>query len=143
MDFELIERLMRMLEQSDLNELDVNEGGMRVRLAKQPASGGLAPLSDAGHEVLEAVLSAPAELFLTTKAGMAGTFYRAPSPGAEPFVEVGSFIREGDPLGIVEAMKMLNPVEAECDGVIIAIHVADGGSVEPGVALFDIEPILP
>ena len=71
---------------------------------------------------------------------MAGTFYRSPSPGAPPFVEIGSLVREGEQLGIVEAMKMLNPVEAEHDGIVVAIHIADGSSVEPGTSLFDVEP---
>jgi acetyl-CoA carboxylase biotin carboxyl carrier protein len=138
MDFELIERLMRMLEQSDLNELDVTEGGMRIRLAKQRSAGAMA------HEIDDsaaAVMPVAAESSgLTIRAGMAGAFYRAPAPDAAPFVEIGALVREGDSLGIIEAMKMFNPVEAESDGIVVAIHVADGGSVEPGMALFDIEP---
>ena len=138
MDFELIERLMRMLEQSDLNELDVTEGGMRVRLAKQRTGG--AVVADAAVEPTPQAPDIAENPGQTIKAGMAGAFYRAPSPGAAPFVEIGTLVREGDPLGIIEAMKMFNPVEAESDGIVVAIHVADGGSVEPGMALFDIEP---
>lgn len=140
MDFEIIERLMKMLETSELNELDVTEGGMRIRLAKQRTSEApavpfeLPYIHYPDNEVPEAT-------FRRVRAGMAGTFYRSPAPGAAPFVDVGSSVREGEQIGIVEAMKMLNPVEAECDGVVIAINIADGGSVEPGTALFDIEPI--
>lgn len=140
MDFELIERLMKMLEASELNELDVAENGMRVRLAKQKANGEVQAAPTELPFVHYPDNEVPEATFRRIKAGMAGTFYRAPAPGASPFVEVGSSVREGEQLGIVEAMKMLNPVEAECDGVIIAINVADGGSVEPGTALFDIEP---
>jgi acetyl-CoA carboxylase biotin carboxyl carrier protein len=141
MDFELIERLMRTLEQSTLNELDVTEGGMRIRLAKQRSnSSGAANSADLRQATHKPTHADPEALGLTIRAGMAGTFYRSPSPGARAFVEIGSLVQEGDQLGIIEAMKMLNPVEAERDGIVVAIHVADGGSVEPGSALFDVEP---
>jgi acetyl-CoA carboxylase biotin carboxyl carrier protein len=140
MDFDLIERLMRTLEQSTLNELDVTEGGMRIRLAKQRSNNAGAVPTDLRPTTHKPTLADPEALGLTIRAGMAGTFYRSPSPGAKPFVEIGSLVKEGDQLGIIEAMKMLNPVEAERDGIVVAIHVADGGSVEPGSALFDVEP---
>lgn len=140
MDFDLIERLMRTLEQSTLNELDVTEGGMRIRLAKQRSNNAGAVPTDLRPTTHKPTLVDPEALGLTIRAGMAGTFYRSPSPGAKPFVEIGSLVKEGDQLGIIEAMKMLNPVEAERDGIVVAIHVADGGSVEPGSALFDVEP---
>lgn len=140
MDFELIERLMRTLEQSTLNELDVTEGGMRIRLAKQRSNNAGAVPTDLRPTTHKPTHADPEALGLTIRAGMAGTFYRSLSPGAKPFVEIGSLVQEGDQLGIIEAMKMLNPVEAERDGIVVAIHVADGGSVEPGSALFDVEP---
>jgi acetyl-CoA carboxylase biotin carboxyl carrier protein len=140
MDFELIEKMMRMLESSELNELDVTEGGMRIRLAKQRGEGAAAVMDDPKQDIVSGTYFVPEGLGLTIRAGMAGTFYRSPSPGAEPFVEIGSLVREGDQLGIVEAMKMLNPVDAERDGIIVAIHIADGDSVEPGTSLFDVEP---
>jgi acetyl-CoA carboxylase biotin carboxyl carrier protein len=140
MDFDLIERLMRTLEQSTLNELDVAEGGMRIRLAKQRSNNAGAVPTDLRPTTHKPTLADPEALGLTIRAGMAGTLYRSPSPGAKPFVEIGSLVKEGDQLGIIEAMKMLNPVEAERDGIVVAIHVADGGSVEPGSALFDVEP---
>ena len=140
MDFEVIERLMKMLEASELNDLDVAENGMRIRLAKKKANGEATAVRSELPFVHYPDNEVPEATFRRIRAGMAGTFYRAPAPGAEPFVEVGSSVREGEQLGIVEAMKMLNPVEAECDGVIIAINITDGSSVEPGTALFDIEP---
>lgn len=137
MDFALIERLMRMLEASSLDELDVTEGGMRIRLAKQ--KGGqpsrILPVATPADNAVPEALSRRA----TITAGLAGTFYRSPSPGAAPFVEIGTEIGEGDQLAIIEAMKMLNPVEADRGGVIRAILIEDGGSVEPGTALFEIE----
>jgi acetyl-CoA carboxylase biotin carboxyl carrier protein len=139
MDFALIERLMRMLETSSLNELDVTEGGMRIRLAK--AKGGA---SDNVIPVAKPAVEAPAapdtgSNLSILSAGMAGTFYRAPAPGAEPFVVPGATVTEGQQLAIIEAMKMLNPVEADRNGVVRTIFVEDGGSVEPGTALFEIE----
>lgn len=140
MDLVLIEKLMRLLETSDLQELDVNEGGMRIRLAKKRRSG--AGESTEHDEPVAA--DAPPE---TTQkqphhiiAGMAGAFYRAPSPGAAPFVTEGAQVKDGQQLAIIEAMKTFNPVEADMDGVIVRILLADGASVSPGAAMFEIEP---
>jgi len=139
MDFDAIERLMRMLEQSHLNELDVTEGAMRIRLSKLKT--GAAPAATAAvADTVTAEAPPPPTATKDVRAGMAGTFYRSPSPGAAPFVETGARVFEGDQLGIIEAMKLLNPVEAECDGVIAAVHIADGDSVEPGTLLFEIAP---
>ncbi|MDB5523670.1 MAG: fabE [Rhizobium sp.] len=137
MDFALIEKLMRMLEQSSLNELDVTEGGMRIRLARQNRGqpSGILPVARPAEQAVPEARSRQAAI----AAGMAGTFYRSPSPGAAPFVDIGTEVREGDQLAIIEAMKMLNPVEADRDGVIRTIQIEDGGSVEPGTVLFEIE----
>jgi acetyl-CoA carboxylase biotin carboxyl carrier protein len=140
MDLVLIERLMKLLEASDLEVLDITEGDMRIRLAK--SAGVVAPgaASEAGVSTgHEPPPIEPAGNRHTLAAGIAGTFYRSPSPGAAPFVKIGDSIAEGQQLGIVEAMKMLNPVEADCEGTIADILVADAGSVEPGTALFIIE----
>lgn len=138
MDFELIERLMRMLEQSSLNELDVTEKGMRIRLAKQRGATAGEPPAVESHVADASVEAVPASDEAVVIAGMAGAFYRAPAPGAAPFVVVGSTVREGDQLAIIEAMKMFNPVEADRAGVIREILIEDGGAVEPGIALFRI-----
>lgn len=138
MDFELIERLMRMLEQSSLNELDVTEKGMRIRLAKQRGTTAGEPPAVESPVADASVESAPASDEAVVIAGMAGAFYRAPAPGAAPFVVVGSTVREGDQLAVIEAMKMFNPVEADRAGVIREILIEDGGAVEPGIALFRI-----
>jgi acetyl-CoA carboxylase biotin carboxyl carrier protein len=140
MDFDLIDRLMRMLEVSDLNELDVTEGGMRIRLVKQAAEAEFVatPKSSLANPATTPTADAPSAT-RQIKAGMAGAFYRAPAPGAKPFVEVGDHVRDGDQIAIIEAMKLLNPVEADCDGVITQILPADGDGVEPGMLLFTIE----
>lgn len=142
LDLALIEKLMRMLETSDLQELNVSEGGMQLRLAKKRS--GAAADHGADVAVTSPTPETPVEdrsaRLRNIASGMAGTFYRAPKPGAEPFVREGSVVREGDQLAIVEAMKMLNPIEADCDGTIVRILMPDGGSVEPGTLLFEIAP---
>ena len=141
MDLALIEKLMRLLEASDLQELDVNEGGMRIRLAKK-RSGGAVQEAEPTAAVPPPPRDAPVEQPTAHRiiAGMAGTFYRSPSPGAPPFVTEGMAIRDGQQLAIIEAMKMLNPVEADMDGMITRILLGDGDSVSPGTALFEVEP---
>jgi acetyl-CoA carboxylase biotin carboxyl carrier protein len=141
MDFELIERLMRMLEASNLNELDMTEGGLRIRLVKRRGAS-LGEAADVTNKVSQADDSAASEtMLIPIKAGMAGAFYRAPAPGAAPFIDIGAHVAEGDQIAIIEAMKTLNPVEAECDGIIRAIHVSDGSGVEPGTLMFEIEKV--
>jgi acetyl-CoA carboxylase biotin carboxyl carrier protein len=76
------------------------------------------------------------------EAPMVGTFYRAPSPGAPPFVEEGGAVAAGQTLCILEAMKLMNEIKAELDGVVRKIHVANGEPVEFGQLLFEIEPVL-
>lgn len=138
MDLSLIERLIVMLGQSPLQSLDVTEGNLRIRLSKSAL-----PV-EADGRAIEPVAVVPVRDIegssrLTIRAGLSGTFYRAPSPGAEPFVREGSRVEEGATLALVEAMKMLNPVEAERAGCIVRIHLEDAATVEPGMALFDIE----
>ncbi|UVC08764.1 acetyl-CoA carboxylase biotin carboxyl carrier protein [Rhizobium sp. TH2] len=141
MDLVLIEKLMRLLEASDLQELDVNEGGMRIRLAKK-RSGNAIQEAEPAVATSQPPRDTPVEQLTSHRiiAGMAGTFYRSPSPGAPPFVTEGAEIRDGQQLGIIEAMKMLNPVEADMDGVIVRILLKDGDSVSPGTGLFEVEP---
>jgi acetyl-CoA carboxylase biotin carboxyl carrier protein len=128
MDLHLIERLMAMLAKSDLESLDVTEGRMRIRLRK------------AGH-ITDTDLPAdhPTDIAAETGqvivAGLTGTFFRAPAPGVAPYVQEGEEIREGQVLGLIEAMKMLNPVEAPCDGRVEAILVKDADAVIPGQQL--------
>ena len=142
MDLALIEKLMRMLEQSSLQELDVTEAGMRIRLAKK-RSGDPAEDMLPAEEVMTSAPQPevqPAATAHRIVAGMAGTFYRAPAPGAAPFVMEGDVVEDGRQLAIIEAMKMLNPVESDIAGTIVRILLQDGDSVMPGAALFEIEP---
>ncbi|WP_438750477.1 acetyl-CoA carboxylase biotin carboxyl carrier protein [Pararhizobium sp. O133] len=145
MDLDLIERLMRLLETSDVNELEVSENGMRIRLSKtatqpiraQVASAASAFASDIGATSVASASTATSKDHVVV-AGLPGTFYRSPMPGEPPFVQVGDTVEDGRKLGIIEAMKMMNPVEADCAGVITVIHLEDGAPVTAGVPLFAI-----
>ena len=146
MDLEVIERLMRMLSESEVEELDVTEGNLRIRLAKGAAvrskAAGAPVADDAGQsrprradDGLEPGPATGSDLHVIV-AGLPGTFFRAPAPGAEPFVSEGEAVRDGQQLAIVEAMKMMNPVEADCDGTVLEVLVGDAAPVQAGTPLF-------
>ena len=138
MDLDLIEKLMRMLEQSGLQELDVNDGGTRIRLAKKRTLG-----LDSFDAAREPDIAAPPELVPhgphRILSGMTGTFYRASAPGVAPYVTEGSKVEDGQRLALIEAMKTFNPVECDVTGTVLRILVEDGQSVSSGMPLFEIE----
>lgn len=138
MDLALIEKLMQMLEQSSLQELDVNDGGTRIRIAKKRTLGPDKLDADREPDVsapLEPVEKGPHRVL----SGMTGTFYRASAPGVAPYVTEGGRVEDGQRIAIIEAMKVFNPVECDVAGTVIRILVADGDSVYPGMPLFEIE----
>ena len=153
MDIRKIKKLIELLEESNIGEIEIKEGEESVRISRAgfsnqapimmhmpqqaaapapaatPAPVAAAPTAEAG----------PAELAgHVVKSPMVGTFYRASSPGATPFVEVGQTVKAGDVLCIVEAMKMMNQIEADKSGTIDAILVEDGEPVEFDQPLFSI-----
>ncbi len=150
MDIRKIKKLIDLLEDSGLAELEIHEGEESVRLSRfgsaapavapmpaqtiVPAAPAAAPEAPAA---LPATDAAPAETEGTPiRSPMVGTFYAAPSPDAPPFVKVGDTIQAGDPLCIIEAMKMFNQIEAEVSGTITAILVENGQPVEFDQPLF-------
>jgi acetyl-CoA carboxylase biotin carboxyl carrier protein len=127
MDLRKIKTLIELVEQSGISELEVREGEESVRIARQAAPAPAAaesPKPDTRHIV---------------RAPMVGTFYRTPSPGAKPFVEVGQTVKSGQVLCIIEAMKMLNQIESDKAGVIAEILVDNESPVEFDQPLFVIE----
>ena len=138
MDLDLIEKLMRMLEQSGLQELDVNDGGTRIRIAKKRTLG-----LDNADMSREPAIASPSEPVLQgphrVLSGMTGTFYRSSAPGVAPYVTEGSKVEDGHRLALIEAMKTFNPVECDVAGTILRILAEDGQSVSPGMPLFEIE----
>ena len=145
MDIRKVKKLIELLEESDIDEIEIIEGEESVRISRNshaahlgasyappvamPAPAALAAAPAAAPAAPEPV----AEAISTDNAvlsPMVGTFYRSPSPEASAFVEVGQTVRVGDVLCIVEAMKMMNQIEADRAGTVTAIHVADGEPVE-------------
>ena len=148
MDLRKLKKLIDLVEQSGIAELEITEGEERVRIARVGAQGpaqiiGNVPVVHpgvAGQPGGVPVAAAPAEAAEpeghVVKSPMVGTFYRAPSPGASTFVEVGSQVKEGETLCIIEAMKLLNEIESDKTGVVKAILVENGQPVEFGEPLF-------
>ncbi len=152
MDIRKIKRLIELLEESGINEIEIKEGEESVRISRgssiapapqtyvvnspAPTAVASAPAAPAGDEAA-AKPAIPAGH--SVRSPMVGTFYRAPSPGAKPFVEEGQRVKVGDTLCIIEAMKMLNQIESDKDGVVTAILVENGQPVEFDQPLFIIE----
>jgi acetyl-CoA carboxylase biotin carboxyl carrier protein len=146
MDIRKVKKLIELLEESNINEIEIKEGEESVRISRGAAAAP-APLA-AAAAAMPAVAAAPvpaaeapAQAALNghiIKSPMVGTFYGAPSPGSPPFVTVGQNVKVGDVVCIVEAMKMMNQIEADKSGVIEAILVEDGQPVEFDQPMFTI-----
>ena len=150
MDLRKLKKLIDLVEESGIAEIEVTEGEEKVRIpratAAQPvfaAPAAIAPVAVApvAAAPAPAVSAAPAvrDLSNAQKSPMVGTFYRAPGPNAPAFVEIGQQVKAGDTLCIIEAMKLMNEIEAEKSGVIKEILVDNGTPVEYGEPLFIIE----
>jgi len=149
MDIRKIKKLIELLEESDIAELEIHEGEESVRISRYgspapapvavaaPVAAPAAPPEAAATP--EAKAEPAAITGHTVNAPMVGTFYRAASPGAAPFVEEGQTVKVGDTLCIIEAMKLLNQIEADKAGVVTAILVENGQPVEYGEPMFVIE----
>ncbi|NNM83352.1 MAG: acetyl-CoA carboxylase biotin carboxyl carrier protein [Burkholderiales bacterium] len=145
MDLRKLKKLIDLVEQSGISELEITEGEETVRISRAMPVQQIAPQPMVHHIPLSVPVApveaaAPAEIKgHVLKSPMVGTFYRASSPGASPFVDVGSTVEAGDTLCIIEAMKLLNEIEADKGGTIKAILVENGQPVEYGEPLFVIE----
>jgi acetyl-CoA carboxylase biotin carboxyl carrier protein len=141
-DHELIRALAKLLDETGLTEIEFERGGQRVRVARQ-AQAVMAPARSVAVEATPLLSSGgtldPAKHPGVVTSPMVGTAYRAPEPGARPFVEVGTRVRAGDPLLLVEAMKTMNQIPAPRAGTVIQILIEDGQPVEFGEPLLIIE----
>ena len=144
MDLRKLKTLIELVESSGIAELEISEGEERVRITRTTASSTqptyaapppLVPPVPAAAVPAEPVKPAVPEGHVV-KSPMVGSFYRSPSPGAKSFVEVGQSVNAGDTLCIIEAMKLLNEIEADQSGVIKAVLVESGQAVEFGQPLF-------
>jgi acetyl-CoA carboxylase biotin carboxyl carrier protein len=151
MDLRKLKKLIDLVEESGIAELELTEGEEKVRISRQPAGGQpqfmpymqqpMMHMAPAASATVAPVADNPAPAAPVieghvVKSPMVGTFYRAPSPDAKAFVDIGSSVSAGDTLCIIEAMKLLNEIEADHSGVIKAILVENGQPVEYGEPLF-------
>ena len=147
-DFDDIERMVELMDAHGLEELELEQEGRRVRLRK--ASRPHVPSGGTGEPVSVAPVPAPSAIdrpaapdndgLVVVKSPIVGTFFEAPEPDAEPFVNVGSSVRKGQVLCIIEAMKLMNEIDAEVSGEIVSIFVENGQPVQYGEQLFAIKP---
>ncbi len=154
MDLRKLKTLIDLVAESDISELEVTEGESKVRIVKSgtpAASGQIVMMQPQSQPVAAASAAAPAAVSAApapaesapaeptghvVKSPMVGTFYRSSAPGSPPFVEVGSVVKDGDTLCIIEAMKLLNEIDADASGTIRQILVENGQAVEFGQPLF-------
>jgi len=152
MDIRKVKKLIEMLEESSLAEIEIREGEEAIRISRASSTGAqhvvhmtapAAPVAPAAAPAAPAGAAAPTTAPVpaghAVTSPMVGTFYRASSPEAKAFVEIGSQVSIGDTLCIIEAMKMMNEIEADKAGVVKAILKENGQPVEYGEALFIIE----
>jgi acetyl-CoA carboxylase biotin carboxyl carrier protein len=154
MDLRKLKTLIDLVSESGISELEVTEGEGKVRIVKNaapvymqapqqyapqvqaPSAPGMSAGADAGASAGAATPAASAPQGHIVTSPMVGSFYRAPSPGADPFVQVGDTVKEGQTICIIEAMKLLNEIEADKSGVVKEILVENGQAVEYGQPLF-------
>lgn len=149
MDLRKIKKLIELLEESNLSELEIKEGEESIRLSRASS---VAPQTGAAATTVVPFVSAPASGALPVeppppaaaeapeghhvRSPMVGTFYAAPKPGAKPFVQVGGKVQVGDTLCVIEAMKIFNQIEADKSGTVVAVMKENGDPVEYGETLF-------
>ena len=153
MDLRKLKTLIDLVSESNVSELEITEAEGKVRIVKAGAPGVAAqPMMMMAHAPAAAPAvaapaaaapvaapAAPEETGHIVKSPMVGTFYRASSPGAKPLAEVGQTIKEGEPICIIEAMKIMNEIEADKSGTIVRVMAENGAAVEFGQPLFVIE----
>jgi acetyl-CoA carboxylase biotin carboxyl carrier protein len=145
MDLRKLKKLIDLVQESGITELEVTEGEEKVRIAKNYGAVGQMPMQQYAPVMQQpGIPTAPSSVDLdddlpeghAVKSPMVGTFYRSPSPGAEAFVQIGQTVKEGETLCIIEAMKLLNEIESDASGVVKAILLDNGEPVEFGEPLF-------
>jgi acetyl-CoA carboxylase biotin carboxyl carrier protein len=161
LDLRELKEILQILEEKEITEFELEEEGMKLRIRKAAASANhsaapgslVATVTPAVASPAPAPVAPPAATpappaaptaaeqgFVTVKSPIVGTFYRAPDPGSPAFVSVGDHVRVGQVLCIIEAMKLMNEIEAEVAGEIVKVHHESGQPVQYGEPLFDIRP---
>jgi acetyl-CoA carboxylase biotin carboxyl carrier protein len=154
MDIRKVKKLIELLDETGVAEIEIKEGEESVRISRHPTGAGAmmhmqAPMMYAPQQAMPAAVAAPAPTAApapapvspdqVVTAPMVGTFYSAPTPGAKAFVDIGSEVKPGDVLCIIEAMKMMNQIESDKAGRIVSVLARNGDPVEFGQPLFVIE----
>jgi acetyl-CoA carboxylase biotin carboxyl carrier protein len=156
LDIRKVKKLIELLEESGIAEIEIKEGEESVRISRMPTGGMVTHMAPAMMQAPIAAAAAPAAAPAATAGGapaaparranehvvaapMVGTFYASASPGSKPFVEIGTEVKEGQVLCIIEAMKMMNQIESDKTGKVTAIMATNGDPVEFGQPLFVIE----
>lgn len=160
-DIELLQALVRLVDESSLDTLEIERGTTRIRLAKSPSGGVVVPQAMPRAAAVPAQTAQPASApapesappaeavpaseppaanLVEVTSPMVGTFYRAPSPEAEPYVEVGTSVAAGDVLCVIEAMKLMNELECEVAGRIVEVCADNAEPVDFGQLLFRVDP---
>jgi len=158
MDLDEIKRILDLMRENDLAEFELEHEGVKVRLRKNSApqwnsqapvvpAAAYAPLpavataASAGEPASSPLTAASEDVDLAIiKSPIVGTFYRAPDPESKSFAEVGQMVKIGQTLCIIEAMKLMNEINAECDGEVVKVYVENGRAVQYGERLFAIRP---
>jgi acetyl-CoA carboxylase biotin carboxyl carrier protein len=158
MDLDEIKKILDLMRENDLSEFELEQEGVKVRLRKNsgPQWSGHAPAmpvaayappppagSSAAAEPASSPLTAASEDvdLAIIKSPIVGTFYRAPDPESKPFAEIGQMVKTGQTLCIIEAMKLMNEINAECEGEVVKVYVENGRAVHYGERLFAIRPV--
>lgn len=141
MELKDIKELMRLLDKSGLTELEFDDGDTRIYLSKAVQAVQVAPVAQAAAAPAAEAKCPPAESGTVIESPMIGTYYSAPSPGAEPFVKAGDTVDKGQTLCIIEAMKIMNTIEADYRCKILRVLTENGAPVEYGQPIFIVEPI--
>jgi acetyl-CoA carboxylase biotin carboxyl carrier protein len=153
MDLSYIKKIIKLVEHSSIDELELEEEGTKIRVARNRNSevyvqtANTAPSTQPpvhhGQQIESAKPAQPSTLpeshYHEVRSPIVGTFYRAPAPDAEPYIEIGQSVKVGSVLCIVEAMKLMNEIESDCDGTVVKIIAENGKPVEYNQVLFLIE----
>ena len=149
-DLEIVEKLLGLLSESDADKIEVRDGDTSIKVSRNsggsvayqmaPAPSAMPATPAAAAEAQSGSVTEPDDNFLEIASPMVGTFYAQSEPGADPYVRVGDRISVGQTLCIIEAMKIMNTLDAEVSGVLREISVSDATPVEFGQALFRVDP---
>ena len=157
MDLDEIKKILDLMRENELSEFELEQEGVKLRLRKNsgPQWSNQAPVmpavayapppaaaASAGAEPVSSPLTAASEDvdLAIIKSPIVGTFYRAPDPDSKPFADVGQMVKTGQTLCIIEAMKLMNEINAECDGEVVKCYVENGQAVQYGERLFAVKP---